>query len=1034
MSTTVDEIKDGQNVPGIAKIDHVTEYSEKGYIGHPVASPKFNDRTTGKRPIPEGWTKRTTPMTPEEITAAFKGKDNLNYGLLTGERSGIMVIDVDDELFISDLLQNIDTSNFVMVNRDGADRGHIYFQYDPDIRACKRHTIGIEILTDDKNNVIVPPSMHYTGTQYKWNIGHIPSLGEIPDMPKLLKDRIKKLFATDDEVKTIKNKIRPCFKKFLNTPEMLHGADGRRFMIALAADMVANGASDEAVHMVARLVYRGDYDYSRTAQELGNIDPGKTWKCETLRTEFNDFCICGICNYHKGDANKAINPDVDNSLTATQGDVSLRVVYEPVWTLSYISFDGVEVPQAVKSKDGYCVNVDLRTKTLVEILVMLSNGKLDKDRAKEIIKKLGFDIARQEHARPEAQAEYTAPIPYFDGNTFVAKRLADELMEEYVFMTPTNVTAIIAKLHVYVYSAEGYYKQGGEAVIMDEAQKRLADNATTLRLNEVVRHIRIATMCDDDPFNHSMDTINVKNGLLDWRTGKLRPHTSTHLSTIQLNAEWDKDAACVKVDEFLEKAVNGEDRLVLVEFIGYLLIPDISEQRVVFLHNPEGGSGKSTMLDLITNLLGSQNVAQEGLHELENDPFSIANLRGKLANIFPDLNPKAIYSNDVLKRVATEKELRGVEKFMTAGKFRNITRIMFAANKLPDVPDDMAYFDRVMLLRFHHRFRGTDEEIKDYAGILSTSAELNGLLKKAVEGLRRLKNNGGFSYTSSSTETAKRFEIHGDNVKAFMKYMIIEAVSDVCTLNTYAAYAEWCNEYDVAPILPKTFASKMTKAGFCKYRQTSGDRLYFWENMEVRDTTQEKSGKNAESVQCSKSDGQRLDDIRKVDGSLLSTNPSNLWAKKTIVDMSKCINGSGDKKESHIMYNGKNHPNIGRIESKAQSANTVEHVQSSKMDRTCLDGTNGVVKYDWNPENHEVDKIVVGASKKLRAQTKNITNILRMYGQQNNNDPMPFAELSKQAQAIHGIEVIELNEVIVDLASRGDLIKPVKGHVKYIGI
>lgn len=299
MIADVDEIKDGQIVPGIAKIDQVTEYSEKGYIGHPVASPKFNDRTTGKRPIPEGWTKRTTPMTPDEITAAFKGRDNLNYGLLTGERSGVMVIDVDDELFISDLLQTIDTSIFVRVNRDGADRGHIYFKYDPDIRACKRHTIGIEILTDDKNNVIVPPSMHYTGTQYKWNIGHIPSLDEVPEMPELLKDRLSKLFATDDEVKVIKNKIRPCFKNFLNIPEMLHGADGRRFMIALAADMVANGASDEAVHMVTRLVYRDDYNYNRTAQELGNINKDKTWKCETLRNEFPEFCVCGICNNHR---------------------------------------------------------------------------------------------------------------------------------------------------------------------------------------------------------------------------------------------------------------------------------------------------------------------------------------------------------------------------------------------------------------------------------------------------------------------------------------------------------------------------------------------------------------------------------------------------------------------------------------------------------------------------------------------------------------------------------------------------------------
>ncbi|MCK5431517.1 MAG: hypothetical protein KAJ03_02170, partial [Gammaproteobacteria bacterium] len=257
-------------------------------------------------------------------------------------------------------------------------------------------------------------------------------------------------------------------------------------------------------------------------------------------------------------------------------------------------------------------------------------------------------------AEHDAETEPIDADEYFDDKAFIPKRLADHIMNKYTLITPVAPTDNATKVPMYVYKG-GVYVRGGEAVVLREAQEALGEQSRKARIEEVIKHIRISTFSQADPFNHSIEIINVANGLLNWRTGELSPHTPKHLSTIQINAEWDDTAMCPMMDAFLDVAIEAKDRPVIEEFIGYMLIPDISEQKTLFIHNPEGGSGKSTFLDALGAFFGECNVSGESLHQLENDQYSVANLRGKLANIFPDLDPKAISSNAVLKQIATDK-------------------------------------------------------------------------------------------------------------------------------------------------------------------------------------------------------------------------------------------------------------------------------------------------------------------------------------------------------------------------------------------
>ena len=84
--------------------------------------------------------------------------------------------------------------------------------------------------------------------------------------------------------------------------------------------------------------------------------------------------------------------------------------------------------------------------------------------------------------------------------------------------------------------------------------------------------------------------INCANGLLDWRTGELRPHSPDVLTTNQIPIPWTPGATARTVERFL-KEVLPEDAISLVEeLIGYALYPGNPFRKAVMLLGP-GGNG-----------------------------------------------------------------------------------------------------------------------------------------------------------------------------------------------------------------------------------------------------------------------------------------------------------------------------------------------------------------------------------------------------------------------------------------------------------
>lgn len=143
----------------------------------------------GKKPILKNWPTRflKRPLRKSEIVNGIiesDGKiisyDGMNIGIVTGKVSNCIVLDIDD---LSALEKLKKLGDLPLTWKVRSNRGiHLYFNYNDTISSMKIWN-SIDILSD-KKQVVAPPSVHPSGSLYRWVLS--PKQIEKADLPMWL--------------------------------------------------------------------------------------------------------------------------------------------------------------------------------------------------------------------------------------------------------------------------------------------------------------------------------------------------------------------------------------------------------------------------------------------------------------------------------------------------------------------------------------------------------------------------------------------------------------------------------------------------------------------------------------------------------------------------------------------------------------------------------------------------------------------------------------------------------------------------------
>jgi len=359
---------------------------------------------------------------------------------------------------------------------------------------------------------------------------------------------------------------------------------------------------------------------------------------------------------------------------------------------------------------------------------------------------------------------------------------------------------------------QGVYLSDGEEVARARVREILGERFKARHLHEVVTWLSTFPVEVDQ--REPEGIINLKNGLLDWRSGELRPHAPEIVSTIQLPTRWNPEATCPGVEHFLARVIPADANPLVWEVIGYSLFPGNPLRKAILLLGP-GANGKSVLLRILEALLGEGNVSHVALQALAEDRFSASELYGKLANVYADLDGRAIRQTDLFKMVTGGDMLRGERKYRDAFYFRAMALPLFSANQAPLSGDTtQAWFDRWIVVPMDVVIPETERDPK-LPEKLTSADELEGVLVRAVAALRRLLERGHFDVPESVGQANADYREFADSVAAFVEdQCLADEAAWTQRTRLYEAYRRWAESSGRKPYGDRTFYKHVESLGF----------------------------------------------------------------------------------------------------------------------------------------------------------------------------------------------------------------------------
>lgn len=234
----------------------------------------------------------------------------------------------------------------------------------------------------------------------------------------------------------------------------------------------------------------------------------------------------------------------------------------------------------------------------------------------------------------------------------------------------------------------------------------------------------------------SGDKIPFRNGLMDLKSGRIEPITPETAATWSIPHDYRKDSQCPAFMTWLNSATGQDEGKIkmLRAFIAAAVTGRSDLQRFLFLKGP-GGTGKSTFIRLLEQIMGRDNSETTDLRNLEQNRFETAKLYGKRLVVITDTD-KYGGSVNVLKALTGQDPLRNERKNVQQSvSFIFGGMVLMAGNETLHATDYTSGLFRRMLVLNLDRVIPADERSGFVAagGEIRLHAEIPAIINWALE-------------------------------------------------------------------------------------------------------------------------------------------------------------------------------------------------------------------------------------------------------------------------------------------------------------
>lgn len=283
---------------------------------------------------------------------------------------------------------------------------------------------------------------------------------------------------------------------------------------------------------------------------------------------------------------------------------------------------------------------------------------------------------------------------------------------------------------------------------------------------------------------------------------------------------YDAEAVCPLFDRFLERILpDPQIRAYMLRYLGYALTALTREQVFVLLHG-EGRNGKSTLIDIVSRLMGDYATS-----------LPIATLTGEDRRKGAEATPDLVRTPGArLVRAAEPKEGMAFDesliKSLTSGEpilvrrlnheFNEVYpkfKLAISANRKPVIKgNDDGIWRRVVLIPFDVQIppEEVDKQLAD-----KLWDERAGILNRLLAGLVDYLQRGALDPPDAIRVSTQSYRDESDIIGAFVReaLYVTKLPSDHELPGAlYAAFLVWCKRTSRTPVKPETFNRRLPKA------------------------------------------------------------------------------------------------------------------------------------------------------------------------------------------------------------------------------
>ncbi len=328
-----------------------------------------------------------------------------------------------------------------------------------------------------------------------------------------------------------------------------------------------------------------------------------------------------------------------------------------------------------------------------------------------------------------------------------------------------------------------------------------------------------------DEWDADIWLINTPGGVVDLRTGRMRPHDRADRMTKIASATLVSGSTCPTWMRFLEQVTGGDTELqsYLQRMFGYCLTGATSEHALFFLYGT-GANGKSVFVNTLFTLLGdyAANAPMDTFMETRGDrhPTDLAGLRGSRFVGATETEQGRRWNESKIKEITGGDRVSA--RFMRQDFFTYVPqfKLVIAGNHKPAIRNiDEAMRRRLHLIPFTIT---VPPEKRDKQLQTKLLAEANGIFSWGVEGCLAWQREGLRQPQSVLDATDEYFEDE-DAIGQWMgERCYVGPAARAPTADLFADWREWAEKHGEFVGSIKRFSETLVSRRFARWRNPKG--------------------------------------------------------------------------------------------------------------------------------------------------------------------------------------------------------------------